>query len=670
MELKIDKKLKNKKLNKDLLWNTDKGSKSLRDRVISNINTPEEKQQFTGWNFLYAFVFFISFFSILLVGLVKLQLVQGEQMLERSKENKIRLTSQPAYRGVIFDSKGQKLVENLPSMNVYLSISSYVLPNNNLDNEKLKTSLDTLGGILETKWANASAEDVVYETLYDKVVDMYSNDIYTNKILLATDIDNETAIKIKSRAGEVEGITIDNGSKRNYTYGTYFAHILGYTGEASLEDIKGKDTLKSGSVVGKQGIEKKYDDLLRGRDGVLAEEIDVLGRSITSSPYLVKKSIEGKNLYLSVNIDAQAKLYDLIEQSVKKNGATAGAGVIQDVNTGEILAIVSYPSYDSNQFVGGISVEDYNSLLTNPAKPLINRAISAQMPPGSTFKTLVATAALSSGEISTKTTYVSRSGYTFSNGAPFQEFRGHSYGVLNVKSALAVSSNIFFCELIRNWDINELDKYLEKFGIGQNTGIDIPGEAPGRLPSPENKIKLANTTSPWLEPIWFPEGDSCNSVIGQGITLVTPVQMSNWMGAIGNGGTLYTPHVLKKTVDSLGMEEEIQFQPLYTNIASQDSLKVTREGMWEAVNGERGIAGSLATTGITVAAKTGTAEFGIVNAKGIYEHTHAWVGGFFPYEKPQYSFSIFLEDGGMSTNATAIAREMLIWMNSNDFLNK
>lgn len=670
MELKIDKKLKNKKLNKDLLWNTGKGSKSLRDRVISNINTPEEKQQFTGWNFLYAFVFFISFFSILLVGLVKLQLVQGEQMLERSKENKIRLTSQPAYRGVIFDSKGQKLVENLPSMNVYLSISSYVLPNNNLDNEKLKTSLDTLGGILETKWANASAEDVVYETLYDKVVDMYSNDIYTNKILLATDIDNETAIKIKSRAGEVEGITIDNGSKRNYTYGTYFAHILGYTGEASLEDIKGKDTLKSGSVVGKQGIEKKYDDLLRGRDGVLAEEIDVLGRSITSSPYLVKKSIEGKNLYLSVNIDAQAKLYDLIEQSVKKNGATAGAGVIQDVNTGEILAIVSYPSYDSNQFVGGISVEDYNSLLTNPAKPLINRAISAQMPPGSTFKTLVATAALSSGEISTKTTYVSRSGYTFSNGAPFQEFRGHSYGVLNVKSALAVSSNIFFCELIRNWDINELDKYLEKFGIGQNTGIDIPGEAPGRLPSPENKIKLANTTSPWLEPIWFPEGDSCNSVIGQGITLVTPVQMSNWMGAIGNGGTLYTPHVLKKTVDSLGMEEEIQFQPLYTNIASQDSLKVTREGMWEAVNGERGIAGSLATTGITVAAKTGTAEFGIVNAKGIYEHTHAWVGGFFPYEKPQYSFSIFLEDGGMSTNATAIAREMLIWMNSNDFLNK
>ena len=669
MELKIDKKLKNKKLKNGIKWNTPNHVKGIKERFKQGVSPESSKQESTGWNFLFAFVFFVLFFSVLLVSLVKLQIVQGQEMLNRSTQNKIRLTTESAYRGVIFDNKGEKLVENLPSMNVYLSLTEYIGDDNKIDREKLSESLDTLTGILGEKWANTSAgTDKVYSSLYEKIIDIYSQDTYASKILVATDIDNQTAIKIKPRAEQLVGVTVDNGNKRNYTYGTYFAHILGYTGEASFEDVNANENLKSGDIVGKLGIERKYDDLLRGTDGTLAEEIDVLGRAITSSPYLVESSVAGKNLYLSVDKDAQKKLYDLIEESVKKNGATAGAGVIEDVNTGEILAIVSYPSYDSNQFIGGISVQDYNSLLINPSKPLINRAISAQMPPGSTFKTIVATAALDAKEITTSTTYVSRTGYTFSNGAPFQEFRNHSYGVLNVKSALTVSSNIFFCEVIRNWDMNELAKYLEKFGIGQYTGIDIPGEAPGRLPSPENKIKLANTTSPWLEPIWFPEGDSCNSVIGQGITLVTPVQMANWMGAIANNGTLNTPHVVKKSVDAMGMEEYLTFNPLYTNIASSQSLQTTREGMWESVNGARGIAGSLSTTGVVVAAKTGTAEFGKVNEKGIYEHTHAWVGGFFPYEKPKYSFSIFLEDGGMSTNATAIAREMITWMNQSDFL--
>lgn len=666
MDLTIDKKLDNKKLKNSYKWNVDSSRESVKDVVKRGVLRTEGEGHVSGWNFLYAFVLFGGLFAVLLMSLTDLQIVNGQEMVERSVNNKVRLTSIPAYRGVVFDVNGEKLVENLSSMNVYLSLESYLDVEKKLKKEQLQETSDTLLGILGDDWVSLSEEELEYDSIYEKVVDIYESNPYASKILIATDINDDIAIEIKSKGDLLEGVSLDNGNKRHYLYDGYFTHILGYTGEASSADIELDDSLEQGNIVGKVGLEYEYDSLLRGVNGVLAEEIDVLGRSVTNEPYTVKPAEAGKNIYLSINKDTQIKLYSLIEEAVKEHGATGGAGVIEDVNTGEILAIVTYPSYDSNLFIGGISYSNYSKLLNDPDKPLINRALAAQMPPGSTFKTLSAVAGLDSGVINEYSKYTSRTGYTFSNGAPFQEFRNHSYGVVDVKNALAVSSNIFFCEMIRDWDMNEFVPYLEAFGIGQYTGIDIPGEAPGRLPSPENKIKLANTTSPWLDPVWYPEGDSCNSVIGQGITLVTPIQMSNWMAAIANGGTLQSPHVAKKTVDEKGFEEVLEYEPIRENVASEDAIRLTREGMWEVVNGSRGIAKSLSSTGVTVAAKTGTAEFGKLNSKGIYEHTHAWVGGFFPYENPQYSFSVFLEDGGMSSNSSAVARQMITWMVQND----
>jgi penicillin-binding protein 2 len=213
--------------------------------------------------------------------------------------------------------------------------------------------------------------------------------------------------------------------------------------------------------------------------------------------------------------------------------------------------------------------------------------------------------------------------------------------------------------------MDALVPYLEKFGIGSVTGIDLPGEMAGRVPSPANKTLLANSTSPWLDPVWYPEGDSCNSVIGQGITLVTPIQMSNWMAAIANEGTLYKPHLVKYLVDDGGNKMETQITVLESNIAKKEAFKITKEGMWSAVNGSGASISSLSGLGTQVAAKTGTAEFGTLNKDGSYEHTHAWVGGFFPYDNPKYSFSIFLEDGGESINAVRVIREMIQWMVQN-----
>jgi penicillin-binding protein 2 len=210
--------------------------------------------------------------------------------------------------------------------------------------------------------------------------------------------------------------------------------------------------------------------------------------------------------------------------------------------------------------------------------------------------------------------------------------------------------------------MDELVPYLKAFGIGEYTGIDIPGEMSGRLPSPENKIYLAENGATWLDPIWYPEGDSCNSVIGQGITLVTPIQMANWMATIANGGTLHTPHIVTKSIDEKGEEEILEYEDLNSNFISKQALEIVKEGMWSVVHSDIGSAGILRNVGEEVAIKTGTAEFGTLNEKGEYEHTHAWIAGFYPYEDPKYSFVIFFEDGGLSYDSLPHAKNILSWL--------
>ncbi len=667
-KIHFDKKLNEKRLHKPLLRAKEKGVGVGKRALISKVISQNGQERYiSGWNFVYAFVLFSIIFAVLIFNVVKLQVVEGESMLERSQTNKVRITSVKAFRGVIFDSQGRKLVENIPSVNVYISLDSF-RQDHGLDNGRLENVLNTLGGILGDNWKKVESADLEFLSLSERVYAISKENPYINKVLLADDIDNELVIKIKAMGQELEGVSLDDGSKRNYLYGDMFTHVLGYTGEASEDDLEKYSMLSNGDIVGKSGLEKFYEDQLQGKHGKLAQEIDAFGRSVSPVAYTLSEPVSGNSLYLSINMDVQKQMYVLLKDAVKEYSAAGAAGIIEDVNTGELLAIVSYPSYDNNLFVGGITQIDFNSLLKNSKNPLLDRSISAQIPPGSTFKTIVAAAGLEEKVITKNTKYVSRTGYTFSNGAPFQEFRNHAYGTLDITDALMVSSNIFFCEMIRDWDINELVPYLESFGIGQYTGIDIPGEMQGRIPSPENKKALAQTTSPWLEEIWYPEGDSCNSVIGQGITLVTPIQMSNWIAAIANGGTLHTPHVGKKFVNEDGFEYPIEYTAKRENVVSDETLEIVRKGMWEVVNGPRGIAKTLSLTGTSVAAKTGTAEFGKLNEKGVYEDTHAWVTGFFPYEDPKYSFSLLLEDGGSSANAVATIKDMIIWMVKNGFV--
>lgn len=666
MDLKFSKKIQSSNKNKP----------KSRGNILQDIDLKHSAKKFwkstpgysegSPWNYLIVFVMFFGLFAVLLWQLSTLQIAKGEEMLAKSVNNQIRKENIQANRGVMFDRNGVKLVENVASAGLYIMIDKYQNIDGEIDNAKLQDICNALEGILNGHWKKVSDnKETEYASIIERVLKTHDKSPYFTDILIASDLSNEEVIQIKAATENLLGIYIDDGSKRSYPYKNTLSSLLGYTGDVTADDLKSISYLNSTDVVGRTGLEREYDEQLAGEDGQIAWEVDSLGKKISPEGLTIKTPVSGKNLYLTLDMTIQNKLYEAIQTGVKNSKATGGAGIIQDVNTGEILGMVTYPTYDNNLFVGGISVADYSKLLNDKANPLMNRAIAAQVPAGSTFKTMVATAALDAGAITKYTQYTSTSNYTFSNGAPFQEYHNHAYGTVNVVGALTVSSNIFFCETIRHWNMDALVPYLDKFGIGKTTGIDIPGEMAGRIPSPANKLMLATSTSPWLDPIWYPEGDSCNSVIGQGIGLVTPIQMSNWMGAIANEGTLYKPHIAKYFVDEKGNKIEVPVEILQKNIAKTDAFNIAKEGMWSAVNGSGASISSLANLGTVVAAKTGTAEFGALDKKGNYEHTHAWVGGFFPYDNPKYSFSIFLEDGGESLNAVKVMKEMIAWMVQN-----
>lgn len=662
MDLKISKKLESTTERKRPVLKV--SSKGFLDALKSGIKSKGNDNFSPAWNAVLLLALFLFLFGFLIFQLVSLQVVQGEHFLAKSKRNQVSIREEKALRGVIMDRNGKLLVKNVASMNVYISIERYIDENGYIDTERLETTLNTLGGIIGDLWKSAEQAEE-FTTLSEKIYSTYEKNTYFTEILVARNINDDMAIKIKASTNDLPGVYIDSGSKREYVHGDAFAHILGYTGNVTAEDLKKLDYVKLTDVVGRTGLEKQYDEYLLGEDGEIAWEVDSFGRKISEEGYVVKEPVAGKNLYLALDIEVQKKLYELMEKAVVDYGAVGGAAIIEDVNNGELLALVSNPGYDNNLFVGGISQKEYDKLLRNPRNPLLNRAIAAQVPPGSTFKILVAAGGLDAGVLTRNTIYVSRAGYTFTGGASFQEYGNRSHGPLNLIDAISVSSNIYFCEMIRKWDMNGLVPYLEKFGVGEYTGIDVPGEAPGRLPSPANKIELSKT-SPWLEPVWYPEGDSCNTVIGQGITLTTPIQMANWTAAVANGGKLNVPHLAKSFEGEDGKKDEVEVQPIRTDIVSSDSLKIVREGMWNAVNGPRATIRYLAgIPGVSVSAKTGTAEFGKLNKKGVYEHTHAWVTTFFPSERPKYVLTMFLEDGGQSYNTAKVAREMIIWMKEN-----
>ncbi|MBD3329425.1 penicillin-binding protein 2 [Candidatus Dojkabacteria bacterium] len=626
------------------------GSKDDIQGVLKNSAPVYRTKKSYKWNFIFLFVIFFGFFLAMLLATANLQLVHGDYYYSRSENNQLQRRKIYPNRGVIFDRNGNKLAENLPSNNIFLIVDAFRRDDGSIDYDKVKMTGDRLEAIVGEPGGE-------YLSLAHKITDYIDDYAYLEVLLIVEGVDNEIALEVKSKLDQLEGIYLDEWYERNYPLGEPISHVIGYTGKANKNDLEKLEYIDFNDIIGKTGIERYYDKELAGKKGEIAVEVDALGNVVSSASVEVSDMAPGRNLYLTIDSDLQEKAYEYIEKGAQEYGATAGAVIIQDISNGEILALASYPSYDNNDFIGGISAEKYNQLIGDPREVFTARAIAGQQPPGSIFKTIVLASALDNGVIDEQTRYLSSNDFTFSDGAHFYEYARKQYGNINVIGALAVSSNIFPCRVILDWDIYELVPYLENFGIGQKTGIDLPGEESGRLPSPENKIWLAENGFTWLDPIWYPEGDSCNTAIGQGITTVTPIQAVNWVSAIANGGTLYTPHIGRAISDQNGEIELLEYPKIRENFISDDALSVIRRGMREAVAGENGNIVNLRGTEPAVAAKTGTAEYGARNSDGEYEHSHAWVVGFYPYEDPKYAFVFFLEDGGKSYRLTRIVRD-------------
>lgn len=598
---------------------------------VSKFQTPKFIKNYQNLGISFLFVVLISLFLYIVFGIAEITIGKSGQYIVKAEGNASSMEYTFASRGVITDRNGTILVQNTKRFDL-----EYVPSKLSFDSVKQK-----------------------FPEIADKLADYEKNHKDFKNIartVIAHNIPKSVVIELQKNP--TDGLNLKDSTVREYPFKDSFSHLLGYTGLASDTDIADNNSLLMNDIVGKNGLEYLYDKDLRGIHGTISHETDANGDLVPNGSTEIVPSQNGTNLQLSIDANYQNKLFDIVKKAVDQYNSRGGSAVLIDVKTGAVRALVSYPSYDNNLFVGGISEKDYQKIVTDPRSPMLYRPIAAQEPPGSTFKTLVASAALEEKAI-TPTFTVNATGVTYlSGGTPFQDYHKHVYGVLTVRDALMVSSNIFFCRTMIRLGIDKFLPYAEKFGIGAKTGIDTTGEARGRIPSPENKIWLAENGATWLDPIWYPEGDSCNSAIGQGIVLTTPLQMANVAATIANGGTVYKPYLVEQKING---DTITKTTPTIVNkdFISDQSLKVVREGMRMSVNGSRAIVGILKNVPYTVAAKTGTAEFGTKDKFG-YSNAHAWVIGFYPYEKPEIAFAVLLEGGENSTRAATVMRDFML----------
>ncbi len=590
-------------------------------------------------NIYYAII--LMALSILFAKTFYLQIVKGSYYRNLAEQNRVRLRPIAAERGIIYDRFDRELVQNIPGFT--LNVIPQDLPRTKEERDSVLARLSELSGI--------SPEDI-NNAIGKKLTAGYES------IVIKTNLDYQTALSLYLKSSSLPGVSIESGTKRKYLTGdttsstVTLSHVLGYVGklnEKEASELSGNGYLRS-DVIGRTGVESSYENALRGTYGRESIEVDARGRE--QNIIAMEPPTPGKNVILTIDIDAQRKLEALVAKAAATLGKRGIAAVALNPKDGGILAMVSWPTFDNNQFSGGISQVVYDGYIQNPDHPLFNRVIAGTYPPGSTAKIMVAAAALQEGIINRNTTVLSTGGIHVGRWF-FKDWRVGGHGVTNVTKALAWSINTFFYYVGGGYQnftglgIQKLLSYLDEFNLGKKTGIDIPGESSGFLPSVEWKKRVKGES-------WF-VGDTYNLSIGQGDMLVTPLQDALWTATIANGGIVYKPHVASKIVDPITKSStKIEPVALNKNFLSPSTVKVVQDGMRECV-----LTGSchlLSTLSFTSAGKTGTAQWG--DARG----TQAWFTSYAPFENPQIVITVLIEEGGEGgVVSIPIARDFLAW---------
>lgn len=578
------------------------------------------------------FCWVVSISLVILAGRVFfLTVIKGAYYQNVSKGNSIRSFVINAPRGRIFDKKGNVLVNNAPSMDAII-IPAY-LPK---DNSKLE----------EISQKTASILNMDEKEVRDQLEKNVSNSL--NAVLLKENISRDESLILLEKSNEIAGIGMEKTAIRSYVDGPIFSHILGYEGKIEQKEFDQNKGYLLTDYIGKEGIEKSYEQYLRGVHGANQVEVDSLGN--IKREVGVINSKPGSDLILGIDSGLQKKIYDSLNEILLKTQTKTAAAVAIDPRSGEVLALVSVPSYDNNLFAQKISGKDYLNLIQDPDKPLFNRAIAGEYPPGSTIKPAIAAAALSENIISPSTIIDGLGGTLRIGSYSFGDWKAH--GPSDVRTAIAESNDIFFYTVgggygnIEGLGINRMKKWYNLYGLGETTGIDIEGESEGLIP--DEQWKREKIGEKWSV------GNSYHAAIGQGYVTATPIQLANYIASVANGGTLYEPHIVSQIKKSDGSIVDIRPKIIRSGFVSQDVLDVVREGMRKVVTD--GTAQSLKDLSVEIAGKTGTAQFGTGN------QTHGWFVSFAPYDNPQIAMAVLVEGGGEGhSSALPVTKEVYEW---------
>ena len=632
------------------------------------------------WGIRIRFLLFrlvaVAAFVVIGLRLWNLQVISEAQYQASANENRFRLVPIDAPRGIIYDRNGLMLVRNVPSFTV--SIVPGGLPEDAAGRRQVLQRVSDLIGVPvgepPSDDPDAPQDDPNQVTIEGILAERTINDY--SAVRIASNVDRQAAFVLEEEHTELPGVVVEARPLRNYTQGALLSQLLGYIGSIPADDLDDyvEEGYQPSDLVGLTGIELTQEDLLKGVKGQKHVEVDVYEREvnvIASDP-----AVAGDNIILTVDAELQQVVQDALEEGMKAAGSEVGVAIVMDPRNGQVLSMVTLPTYDDNLFSGGISYDDFNMLNQDPRRPLVNKAVSGQYPPGSTFKVVPAVAALQDGVINTSTTFMCHGTLFLPNkyypddltkAQPFYCWNRAGHGSENVVQALANSCNIFFYNAIGGYEdftglgIDRLGNYMRMFGFGEVTGIELSGEASGLVP--DDHWKRQNYGESWVT------GDTYNATIGQGYVLSTPLQLINATVAVANGGTLYRPQLIYQVNDVDGQPvRTFQADPIRQVDVSPENLAIVRQGMRQAVT--NGTAYLLDVPGVDIAGKTGTAEYTdwdedgnlIVDDQGRLP-THAWFTAFAPYDDPQIALLIFLEGGGEgSRTAVPVANPILRYL--------
>lgn len=557
-------------------------------------------------------------FAVLLGRMVYLQLWRGDYYAKQSDGNRLRQSRILAPRGIIYDSEGKELVNNLPGYAVVLQKQSSYKPE----------TLQRLSNLLQMPVEEINAKIKASENFYEP-------------IMLKNNLDQQMVTKIEEQRRYMPEVMLSVQPIRNYPYHELAVHALGYVGEVSAYEIEQGlfKNITQGSLVGKGGLEKTYDKYLRGEDGAFMEEVDVAGNVVKH--YDSVQPIPGKNLKLTIDYELQKELEAFTDKHLAflrssgiAPGARAAAVVAIDPRNGAVRAMVSRPGYDPNWFVHGISSKNWNSINNDPNYPMNNKVITGEYPPGSTFKIVTGSAAFELKKVGLNEPIFDGGFHpmvpTMGNAG------GEVLGWLTFIKALAMSDNVYFYELGYRVGIDNIEKYAHIFGFGERTGIDLEGESKGLVAS--KKVKREIWDEDWRL------GDTFNAAIGQGFNLTTPIQLSVMLSIVANGGTKYQPYLVDSIINSDGslFEKPKRAEGKHIDV-SQQTIDYIRMGM-SATTQEGGTASYFAGLPKPIAGKTGTAE----NSHG---RDHGLFVAYGPVDDPELVVVCIVEQGGFGSAA-------------------